>query len=403
MSQFQIIFFDDSFRSAFKPLTFTRPVCDLRIGILTIREKWERYLKSGSTTSTETYLEKWNYAFLPDATLQHIWINSRAVPNPGLAAEVVGLKEGEAIIKGDTVIAFHCGNNIARFNAERKDHLSEDFSVIVSKVHSEIIHRISDIFTLNGAQINADLDLMNAKSETTLSASNRQFGSFPVILAKGAKAEACIFNTTHGPIYIGENAEVMEGAMLRGPVAICAGTQVKMGAKIYGDTTIGPGCKVGGEITNSLFYANSNKAHDGYVGNSVIGEWCNLGADTNTSNLKNTYGEVSVYNYAIDAVDNTGLQFHGLVMGDHAKCGINTMFNTGTVAGVCSNIYGGGFPEKFIPDFSWGGFDGFVEFRFEKATEMIRNVYKRRNKELSEGEVEVLRHIFKETAAKRKF
>jgi UDP-N-acetylglucosamine diphosphorylase/glucosamine-1-phosphate N-acetyltransferase len=281
--------------------------------------------------------------------------------------------------------------------------MSEDFSVIVSKVHSEIIHRISDIFTLNGAQINADLDLMNAASETTLSVSNRQFGSFPVILAKGAKAEACIFNTTHGPIYIGENAEVMEGAMLRGPVAICGGAQVKMGAKIYGDTTIGPGCKVGGEVTNSVFYANSNKAHDGYIGNSVIGEWCNLGADTNTSNLKNTYGEVSVYNYAIEATENTGLQFHGLVMGDHAKCGINTMFNTGTVAGVCSNIYGGGFPDKFIPDFSWGGSEGFVEFRFEKATEMIRNVYKRRNKELSEGEVEVLRHIFNETAAKRKF
>lgn len=191
--------------------------------------------------------------------------------------------------------------------------------------------------------------------------------------------------------------------MLRGPVAVGAGAQIKMGAKIYGDTTIGPGCKVGGEITNSVFYANSNKAHDGYVGNSVIGEWCNLGADTNTSNLKNTYGEVSVYNYSIGANENTGLQFHGLIMGDHAKCGINTMFNTGTVAGVCSNIYGGGFPEKFIPDFSWGGSEGFVEFRFEKATEMIRNVYKRRKKELSETETAVLRHIFNETAAKRKF
>lgn len=403
MSQFQLILFDDSFRNAFKPLTFTRPLCELRIGILTIREKWELFLKSGSTTSTENYLEHWNYPYLPDATLQHIWINGRALPNPELAYEVVALKEGEALIKGDTVIAFHCGNNIARFNAERKDHLSEDFSVIVSKVHSEIIHRISDIFTLNGAQIISDLELMKAESETNLSATNRQFGSFPVIMAKGAKAEACIFNTTHGPIYIGENAEIMEGSMLRGPVAVGAGAQIKMGAKIYGDTTIGPGCKVGGEITNSVFYANSNKAHDGYVGNSVIGEWCNLGADTNTSNLKNTYGEVSVYNYSIGANENTGLQFHGLIMGDHAKCGINTMFNTGTVAGVCSNIYGGGFPEKFIPDFSWGGSEGFVEFRFEKATEMIRNVYKRRKKELSETETAVLRHIFNETAAKRKF
>lgn len=403
MSQFQLILFDDSFRKAFKPLTFTRPVCELRVGILTIREKWERFLKSGSTTSTEQYLEDWNYPYLPDSTLQHIWINSRALPNPELAYEVVALNEGEALIKGETVIAFHCGNNIARFNAERKDHLSEDFSVVVSKVHSEFIHRISDIFTLNGAQIMSDLELMKAESETSLSVSNRQFGSFPVIMAKGAKAEACVFNTTHGPIYIGENAEIMEGSMLRGPVAVGAGAQIKMGAKIYGDTTIGPGCKVGGEITNSVFYANSNKAHDGYVGNSVIGEWCNLGADTNTSNLKNTYGEVSVYNYSIGATENTGLQFHGLIMGDHAKCGINTMFNTGTVAGVCSNIYGGGFPDKFIPDFAWGGSGGFVEFRFEKATEMIRNVYKRRKKELSEKETAVLRHIFNETASLRKF
>lgn len=403
MSQFQLILFDDSYRGVFKPLAFTRPVCELRIGILTIREKWEHFLKSTSTTSTEAYLEKWKYGFNPDATKQHIWINGRVLPNAELAFEVLSLKEGEALIKGDTVLAFHCGNDISRFNAEKKDHLSEDFALKVTKVASEVIHRISDIFMNNGAQIILDLQLLKSESHEVLSASNRQFGNFPVILEKGAKAEGCIFNTAHGPIFIGENAEVMEGSMIRGPVAICKGAQVKMGAKIYGDTTIGPGCKVGGEITNSIFYANSNKAHDGYVGNSVVGEWCNLGADTNTSNLKNNYGEVSVYNYAIGASENTGLQFHGLIMGDHAKCGINTMFNTGTVAGVCSNIFGGGFPDKFIPDFSWGGAEGFVEFRYEKATEMITNVYKRRNKELSAEESAVLRHIFNETASGRKF
>lgn len=397
MSQFQLVLFDDSYRDTLKPLSSTRPVCEFRIGILTIREKWEKYLKSSSTFACVSHLEKAGYSFLPDATKQIIWINSRVIPNPHLAYEVVALTEGQALIKGELVVAFNCGNDIQRFNIERKDHLTEDFGVVESKVYAEVIHRIADVFTNNGGQIVADLDLMRPLASAQHSSTVTHFGSHPVYMMDGAKAEACIFNTTNGPIYIGKNAEVMEGSMLRGPIAICDGAQVKMGAKIYGDTTIGPGCKVGGEITNSVFFANSNKAHDGYVGNSVIGEWCNLGADTNTSNLKNNYGEVSVYNYAIGGDENSGMQFHGLIMGDHSKCGINTMFNTGTVVGVCANIYGGGFPKKFIPDFAWGGADGIQEFRIDKAFEMIRNVYKRRNRELSEQEANLLKHIFEET------
>lgn len=397
MSALQLVMFDDSYRDALKPLSSTRPVCEFRVGLLTIREKWEKFLKCSSTDSTVEYLDEAGFAFNPDATKQIVWVNSRVLPNPELTFEVVALTEGQALIKGDMIVAFNCGNNITRFNFERKDHLSEDFGVVESKVHAEVIHRIADIFTNNGAQIIADLKLMKPVSAEKISDSNTMIGEQPIMM-KGAKAEACIFNTTNGPIYIGEGAEIMEGSMLRGPLAICAGAQVKMGAKIYGDTTIGPGCKVGGEITNSVFFANSNKAHDGYVGNSVIGEWCNLGADTNTSNLKNNYGEVSVYNYAIGGSENTGMQFHGLIMGDHAKCGINTMFNTGTVAGVCANIFGGGFPPKFIPDFSWGGADGtFQEFRFDKAMEMIRNVYKRRKKELSKAESAILQHISEES------
>lgn len=396
MSQFQLVLFDDSFRDALKPLSFTRPVCDFRIGILTIREKWERHLKSTATVATAGYLDKNGFPFTPDSSKQRVWINSRVLPNPELAFEIISLEEGQALIKGELVIAFNVGNNSSRYNIEQKDHLTEDFGVKESKTSAEIIHRIADIFTKNGAQIVADIELLRPKSEP-LPASNTYIGKHPVYLMKGAKAEACIFNTTNGPIYIGANAEVMEGSMLRGPIAIGDGAQVKMGGKIYGDTTIGPGCKVGGEITNSVFFANSNKAHDGYVGNSVIGEWCNLGADSNTSNLKNNYGEVSVYNYAIGGSENTGMQFHGLIMGDHSKCGINTMFNTGTVAGVCANIYGGGFPEKFIPDFSWGGAGGVQEFRMDKAQEMIRNVYKRRSKSLTEAEIGVLQHIFEET------
>lgn len=396
MSAVRLVLFDDSYREALKPLSATRAVCDFRIGILTIREKWEKHLNAESTTSTAAHIEAWKSPFTPDATKRHIWINSRVIPNAELCAEVLALKEHDALIKGDLLVAFNCGNNIVRYPTESKDHLTGDFGVRESKVHAEVIHRIADVFTNNGAQIIADLKLMKPESKT-LPASNQYIGTHEVIMMQGARAEACIFNTEKGPVYIGENAEVMEGSMLRGPIAIGDGAQIKMGAKIYGDTTIGPGCKVGGEVTNSVFFANSNKAHDGYVGNSVIGEWCNLGADSNTSNLKNNYGEVSVYNYAISASENTGMQFHGLIMGDHSKCGINTMFNTGTVAGVCANIYGGGFPKKFIPDFSWGGESGMTEFQFGKATEMIANVYKRRNKTLGEQEIAALKQVFEET------
>jgi UDP-N-acetylglucosamine diphosphorylase/glucosamine-1-phosphate N-acetyltransferase len=401
MSALQLIMFDDSYRDALKPLSATRPICDFRIGILTIREKWEMHMKCTSTTSTAAHLESWNVPYNPDATKVHIWINSRVLPNAQLCFEIISLQENEALIKGEMLVAFNCGNNIQRYPVEYKDHLTGDFSVKQSKVQAETIHRIADVFTNNGAQIVADLELMKPAGDSP-SASNKVIGTHPVIMMKGAVAEGCIFNTTKGPIYIGENADVMEGAMLRGPISIGAGAQVKMGAKIYGDTTIGPGCKVGGEVTNSVFFANSNKAHDGYVGNSVIGEWCNLGADTNTSNLKNNYGDISVYNYAIGGSEDTGMQFHGLIMGDHSKCGINTMFNTGTVVGVGANVYGGSFPKKFIPDFSWGGEAGFVEFRFEKFVEMVQNVYKRRNKTLSEKENAALKQVFEETKNLRK-
>lgn len=401
MSAIQLVMFDDSYRDALKPLSATRPVCDFRIGILTIREKWEKHLKSESTTSTSSHLENWNSPFSLDPTKNHLWINSRVLPNPELCFEVLALNDGDALIKGDLLVAFSCGKSMDRYQVDSKDHLTGDFGVRESKVHADVIHRLADIFTNNGAQIIADLQLIKPIGEPTFSSSIVVIGDHPILM-KGVKAEACIFNTTSGPIYVGEGAEIMEGAMLRGPIAIGAGAQVKMGAKIYGDTTIGPGCKVGGEITNSVFFANSNKAHDGYVGNSVIGEWCNLGADTNTSNLKNNYGEVSVYNYAISASQNSGMQFHGLIMGDHSKCGINTMFNTGTVVGVGANIFGGGFPKKFIPDFGWGGESNMIEFQFDKFVEMVQNVYKRRNKTLSEQERAALMHVFDETKSLRK-
>lgn len=396
MTAIQLVMFDDSYREALKPLSSTRPVCEFRIGILTIRQKWERWMNADSTTFAATPLRETGIQFLPDTNANHLWINSRVLPNAELVDEIKSLKIDQALIKGELIVALHHGKNSGEIKLNEKDHFDGDFGVVESKVHAEVIHRIADIFTNNGAQIVSDLELMKPGSRM-IPQSNQFSGSHAIHIMKGAVVESCIFNTSKGPIYIGENAEVMEGSMLRGPLAICAGAQVKMGSKIYGDTTIGPGSKVGGEVTNSVIFGNSNKAHDGYLGNSVIGEWCNLGADTNTSNLKNNYGEVSVYNYAIGAIENTGMQFHGLIMGDHSKCGINTMFNTGTVVGVCANIFGGSFPKKFIPDFSWGGSEGFSEFEFSKALEMIENVYKRRNKTITDQEKSTLLHVFGET------
>lgn len=402
MSPFHLVLFDDDYREQFLPLAWTRPVADFRIGIFTIREKWEKRLKSVSTSWTADYLAAYSWPFQPDASKQQLWINGRVLPSDQLAFDVLSLKPGEALMKGELLVAYNCGNSTEPMAAYSKDHLTGDFSIVPSKSPAIVLHRISDIFTHNGKAILEDAELLKGHSWQELSATNTLIGTHPVFVSKNVTAEACIFNTVHGPIYIGEGAEIMEGSMIRGPVAIGDGAVVKMGAKIYGDTTIGPGCKVGGEITNSVFFANSNKSHDGYLGNSVIGEWCNLGADTNSSNLKNNYGFVSVWNYSIGGDENTGLQFHGLVMGDHAKCGINTMFNTGTVAGICANIFGDGFPPKFIPDFAWGGSDGFNEYRFEKAVETIQNVYARRNKKLDAAETEMLKTVFARTQKYRK-
>ncbi len=402
MSAYRLVLFDDDTREQFLPLAWTKPVADFRIGIFTIREKWEQRLKSESTTWTSDYLAEFAFPFVPDATKNQLWINSRVVPNGELAFEVLSLQPDEALIKGELLIAVNVGNSIAPVSLNVKDHLNGDFSVKDTHTSVIVLQRISDIFRHNGEAIVEDFELIKASESAQLSSTNNIIGMHPVFVGKNCIAEAVTFNTTKGPIYLGDGAEIMEGALLRGPLAIGAGATIKMGAKIYGDTTIGPGCKVGGEVSNSVFFANSNKAHDGFIGNSVIGEWCNMGADTNCSNLKNNYGEVSVWNYAIGGNENTGLQFHGIIMGDHSKCGINTMFNTGTVVGISANIFGGGFPPKFIPDFAWGGSEGFLENQLDKAVETIQRVYDRRNKKLETKEIGMLKAIFKKTEKQRK-
>ncbi len=286
-------------------------------------------------------------------------------------------------MQGDTILAY------------RAAHFQADFTATHQFEGAVTIDRIHNIFTFNADEINRDFILLTkGKTSEPLSASNKHFGAYPIFLEKGVKAEAAIFNTNEGPIYLGKDSEVMEGAMIRGPFALCEHAAVKMGAKIYTGTTIGPHSKVGGEVSNSVIFGYSNKGHDGFLGNSVLGEWCNLGADSNNSNLKNNYEEVKLWNYVTQNFERTGLQFCGLMMGDHSKCGINTMFNTGTVIGISANIFGSGFPRNFVPSFSWGGAAGFETYLPKKAFQTAEKVMQRRGLELSDIEKEILELIF---------
>lgn len=361
------------------PLTFTRSIAECRVGILTIQEKWKHYLK---TESQIEYVQEYLRHTSNDNS-DGIRIVSNLLPNTELANAIAGLTENSAL--------FYDNIEIASKNKK------VDFKKLTYNGAISFIHYPWDIFLANDAEIRKDYELITAgRTSAHLSSDNKIIGE-NIFIEPEAKVHCSILNTNTGPIYIGKNAEVMEGATIRGPFALGENAQIKMGAKIYGATTIGPGCKVGGEITNSVFFANSNKAHDGYLGNSVLGEWCNLGADTNSSNLKNNYSQVDIYNYHQNASIDTGQQFLGLIMGDHSKAGINTMFNTGTVVGVCANIVGAGFPKKHIPSFSWSISEKIRPYDWEKALETIRIVYARRNRILTEHEENILKHIYQET------
>lgn len=362
------------------PLTFTRSVAECRVGILTIQEKWEHYLKTEIQIEyAQDYLKKESKNFNDG-----LKIVSHLLPNSELVNAIKGIPENSALYYNEIEIASR---------NKRLEFKKVSYSGAIS-----FIHYPWDIFIENDAEIRKDFQLLTeGRTSTHISSDNKVLGD-NIFIEPEAKVHCSIINTNTGPVYIGKNAEVMEGSIIRGPFALGENAQVKMGAKIYGATTIGPGCKVGGEITNSIFFANSNKAHDGYIGNSVLGEWCNLGADTNSSNLKNNYSKVDVYSYHQKAVIETSQQFLGLIMGDHSKSGINTMFNTGTVVGVCTNIVGAGFPKKHIPSFSWSISEKIRPYDLEKAFETIHVVYSRRNKKLSEREDKILRHIHQSTS-----
>ncbi len=388
------IIFDNFRRNYLLPLSFTRPVCDIRVGILTIREKWEKYLNTKTSTLTEAYLGE-KYPIKKEAN--NILINGSVIPNMQLADQVAGLKPSQTLVDNNIIIAIHVTEDDLNENLEKVDNAHTDIQEIDTRAPYLKLNYLWDIFSLNGQAMQDDFKLLTeGRSSAALSATNRIIGD-NIFIEPGAKIEMAVINSESGPVYIGKDAEVMEGAMLRGPVGILDNAVIKMGAKIYGASTLGPYCKIGGEVNNSVFQGYSNKAHDGFIGNSVIGEWCNLGADTNNSNLKNNYDEVRLWSYPDETFVNTSLQFCGLIMGDHTKCAINTMFNTGTVIGVSSNIFGPGFQRNFIPSFAWGGTHGFSTFKFERAMEVAERVMKRRNIPLDKIEADILKYIYDNT------
>ena len=395
-----LILFDDDVREHLLPLTFTRPVCEIRIGILTIKEKWQRRLNASISYITQDYLiNKYPIVIENDNYV----INGSVLPSPELVELVKQLEINEALLENGELIA-------ARLNEEQFDRLIDNDEIDeltgyeINDTPYLRIKQLWDIFKLNGQAIKEDFDFLtkNRKSKH-ISKTNRLINPKNLFVEEGAKIECAILNATDGPIYIGKDAEVMEGAIVRGALALCEGAKLKMGTKIYGATTIGPHSKVGGEVGNSIVIGYSNKGHDGYMGNSILGEWCNLGADTNTSNLKNNYSEVKLWNYTAERFLPTGQTFCGLVMGDHSKCGINTMFNTGTVVGVSANIFGGGYPRNFVPSFSWGGAQGLSTYKTEKAFEVAEVVMKRRNKEFTETEKNILNKVFEDTSKHRRW
>ncbi|MEZ4799696.1 MAG: GlmU family protein [Flavobacteriales bacterium] len=379
----EVVLFEDENWKRFLPLVFTRPIGEMRIGIYKISEKWEKSLNCPVTHRTRPYLRS---LFPITSQKDVLLINARFLPTSELVEALENLQDGEALVHQNRLVAM-------------KASVESDLTFEKSKTYSGDVfelNNITDLFTYNERAIKLDAPLWSKENThqdipegVTIIGDRHQ-----VFIEHTATVLPCIINVNAGPVIIDAHAEVMEGALIRGGLYLGEHSQIKMGSKIYGAVTIGPHCKVGGEVTNSLLQGFSNKSHDGYLGNSVLGEWCNLGADTNNSNLKNNYSDVQIWNYETHQLKSTGLTFCGLLMGDHSKSGINTMFNTGTTVGVASNIFGGGFPDKYIPNFSWGGASGWETHQLDKAISTTKKVMARRSLEVSEEYEKMLEHIF---------
>ncbi len=386
------ILFDQLNKENLLPLTFTKPISHLRIGILKIYEKWEFYLNSSISNYTEEYLQTKFKLKIED---KNLLINSSVLPNENILKEIKKLEVGQILVKNSIPIAFIFNDfKMKEFNFSKINDLEH----IEYKSDFIYIKYPWDIFSNNGEEIKNDFKIITkGRKSQKLSKTVNAVETENIFLEEGAKIEFATLNPNGGYIYIGKNAEIMESSTIRGSFALCEHSTLKIGAKIYGSTTVGPHSKAGGEINNSVISGYSNKGHDGFLGNSVLGEWCNIGADTNNSNLKNNYSEVKLWNYKKKAFVKSGLQFCGLIMGDHSKCGINTMFNTGTVVGVSANIFGDGFPRNFIPSFSWGGASGFATYKLKKVFETAQLVMERRGIDLDKTEKAILEEVFNRT------
>lgn len=380
------------------PFTYTRPISEIRCGILTLTEKWQNRLNAASLSFiTEGYLSS---KYGSNYSADNYYVSGSVLGNDEIANQIKNLQMEECLLDSNSekIIAIRSSKKLGLGEIN-----SDGFQLVESTANYLKIDNVWDIFSLNAAAIQEDFNLLTSgRNSQVLDATNMQIGD-QIFVEEGAKVQGAILNSNTGPIYIGKNAEVMEGSVVRGPFALCEGATLKLATKIYGATTVGPHSKVGGEVNNSVIFGYSNKGHDGFLGNSVLGEWCNLGADTNVSNLKNNYAEIKLWNYEKGGFKNTGLQFCGMMMGDHSKSGINTMFNTATVVGVSANIYGGGFPRNFIPSFAWGGSEKWMVYRFEKAMEVAEKVMERRNKQLDEVEKAILKEVFDRTTNYRNF
>lgn len=392
-----LCFFEDPLASNFHPLTLTRPLDDLRVGIQTIAEKWRSALNADSYSRIlrpELKNVFKNPAFFPSSNC--LWINSRYLPNELLLQQIKNLNEGTCIRSGDTVIAAQVNASVSQNWLEAHN---PNFNTLLVLESGDFPHirQLWDLFLINGDEIQDDISRLTPTSGKAMISPHAVLeNESEIYIAEGATVEAgAILMAEKGPIYIGPGATIMAGALLKGPVAVGEKATVNMGAKIYPGTTVGPVCKVGGEINNSIFHSYSNKGHDGFVGNSLIGQWCNIGADTNTSNLKNNYSTVRITNWDTREETETDQQFIGTIMGDHTKTAINTQLNTGTVCGVNCNIFAGDFPPKCIPSFSWVGSNVIQPYKLDKAYETMEAMMGRRDVELTHAYKNMMETIFK--------
>lgn len=388
------ILFDGPRRDHLLPFTFTRPVSEIRVGIMTLKERWEAYLKVSVSSFTEEYL---SIKYPVNLEESNVFIDASVLPSNELLRAVKALRAGERLMSGELIIAYLAAVS------KSADELS-DFDVVEFEGGLVQINNTWDIFDKNATILQSDFDFITkGRKSQPISSTNQLIHPERIFLEEGAKVEFSILNATDGPIYLGKNSEIWEGSLIRGGLALCNNAIIKMGGKLYGATTIGPYSKVCGEVSNSVIFGYSSKGHEGYLGNAVLGEWCNIGADSNNSNLKNNYAKVRLWDYATERFEQTGLQFCGLMMGDHSKTAINTMFNTGTVIGVNSNIYVPGFPRNFVPSFSWGGASGFTAYQPAKAFDAAKVMMARRGVEFNDVEADILTHVFEITKKWRKY